>query len=80
MTKSSNLNSKLEASLRRCKADSKDFGEWTYEGGRKRELVVTDGAQPLYCELYVSTDFERMSFSSIRVAPQDLKFKSCPLF
>ena len=32
--------------------DSVVLGEWTYEGGRKRMQVVTDGAHPLQCGLH----------------------------
>ena len=76
MIKSSNhksINDREPAMVRiRCWT----FGEWTYEGGRKRKQVVTDGSRTRYqFGLHFMCNTEWME-TSIWVVPQD--YKSCP--
>lgn len=48
MIKRSSLSDQLSESRGWWDRDSRRIGEWTYEGGRKRKQVVTDGERTRY--------------------------------
>ena len=60
MNKRSKQEVLFPESCRRCDCSNKDFAEWTCEGGPKAFWqVVSDGAQPLKWEAYVSMLLKR---------------------
>ena len=64
MIKRSSLSARFSASRRRCECGNRKNDEWTYEGGRKRKQVETDGeAYPLSeRSCMICTVTERMIF------------------
>lgn len=77
MSKRSRLRKPLTESCGWWEHGRKSLAEWTYEGGRKRKQVVTDGdPYPLPDGTYVSTYEKDMEIISSRVAPQDLQLLS----
>lgn len=48
MIKRSSLSNQLSESCGWWNRNSERMGEWTYEGGRKRKRVVTDGKRTRY--------------------------------
>lgn len=72
MIKRSNPSNQLLESHGWWKRGSVRMGEWTYEGGRKRKRVVTDGERTRYqSEAVWLYSKGADDFSSIWVVPQE---------
>ena len=77
MIKRSSLSNQLSESCGWWNRNSERMGEWTYEGGRKRKRVVTDGKRTRYQSvtvwLYRADDF------FINLGGTAGIYKSCPI-
>ena len=72
MIKRSNPSNQLLESRGWWKRGSRRRGEWTYEGGRKRKRVVTDGVRTRYQSVTVWLYSKGADdVSSIWVVPQE---------